>query len=88
MTRNSRFGDRNSELPQRTAVSRELRITDYGLRRLSRVLRIVLETFREIFDENAYARFLHLHRLEPSRDSYNRFLRDHSRRRERRPRCC
>ena len=49
---------------------------------------LFVDVLREIFDENAYSRFLHLHQLPPSRHSYAMFLRDHSNRRERRPRCC
>ena len=52
------------------------------------VFRLFLHTLREIFDENAYARFLQLRRLEPSRDSYAAFLREDAFRRGRRPRCC
>lgn len=55
---------------------------------IAKAWRLFLATLREIFDENAYARFLHLERLEPSRASYVAFLRENSRRRERRPRCC
>jgi hypothetical protein len=49
---------------------------------------LLLATLREIFDENAYARFLQHYRLEPSRASYAAFLRENASRRERRPRCC
>jgi len=54
----------------------------------NRVLQLIMATLREIFDENAYARFLVRHSLQPSRAAYNEFLRENSRARERRPRCC
>ena len=49
---------------------------------------LALTTLREIFDENAYARFLNREQLEASRDSYAAFLRENGYRRERRARCC
>jgi hypothetical protein len=49
---------------------------------------LALAALREIFDENAYARFLHRHELARSRESYKSFLREQGARRERRPRCC
>lgn len=49
---------------------------------------LVLATLREIFDENAYARFLSRHDLVPSRQSYQAFQRENTYARERRPRCC
>ena len=52
------------------------------------VLALLLATLREIFDENAYARFLTRHSLAPSRAAYDEFLRENARARERRPRCC
>ncbi|HYE25767.1 MAG TPA: hypothetical protein VEG32_11280 [Clostridia bacterium] len=50
--------------------------------------RLMWEALREIFDENAYARFLRSHRLEDSRESYRHYLRESDATRERRPRCC
>lgn len=50
--------------------------------------RLMWEALREIFDENAYARFLLTHRLEDSRESYRRYLGESDSARERRPRCC
>ena len=60
------------------------------MRRLmtSRFLRLLAATLREIFDENAYARYLARHHLVSSRASYAAFLQDVGRERERRPRCC
>lgn len=49
---------------------------------------LALAILREIFDENAYTRFLAQHNLTRSRDSYSAFLRENACRRERRPRCC
>lgn len=50
--------------------------------------RIVFETLREIFDENAYARFLMRNGTAPSRESYAAFLREVEVTRAQRPRCC
>ena len=55
---------------------------------LLNTLRLLHATLREIFDENAYARFLARHALQPCRASYLQFLEENSRARERRPRCC
>jgi hypothetical protein len=51
-------------------------------------LRLFRAVLREIFDENAYARFLSRHELSSSRASYLAFLEENSAARERRPRCC
>ena len=50
--------------------------------------RLVLLVLKEIFDENAYARFLDRRQLRPSRHSYREFLRETYCRRERSARCC
>jgi hypothetical protein len=50
--------------------------------------RVMMETLREIFDENAYARFLARQGTRPSRKSYADFLRENEATRARRPRCC
>lgn len=47
-----------------------------------------LAVLREIFDENAYARFLARHRMTNTRESYALYLRESNLTRERRPRCC
>ncbi len=73
-----------------------IRNTEYELRdfarRVNRSMRaafsLVTATLREIFDENAYARFLQRGQLQPSGESYAKFLRENACRRERRPRCC
>ena len=50
--------------------------------------RILIATLREIFDENAYTRYLARNRTSTSRESYAAFLRENEAARERRPRCC
>ncbi len=49
---------------------------------------ILLATLREIFDENAYRRFLTRQRLTASPLSYSRFLDETNTQRAHRPRCC
>ena len=56
-----------------------------GLRGLAVSLMKVL---REIFDESAYSRFLLRTQLEPSRESYLKFMRENELAKARRPRCC
>jgi len=48
----------------------------------------LVSVLREIFDENAYARFLVRHRMSNTRESYALYLRESNLTRERRPRCC
>ena len=48
----------------------------------------LLETLREIFDENAYQRFLLRTDDVASRESYARFLKERETALARRPRCC
>jgi hypothetical protein len=79
--------------PQRPSVVREgPAATGRGARPLAfgiiRALHLIVDALREIFDENAYARFLQRRALEPSRVAYDEFLRENARARERRPRCC
>ena len=79
--------------PERPSVGREGPIETVGTMQpvadaARRVLQLLLAALREIFDENAYARFLARHSLQPSRASYLQFLDENSRARERRPRCC
>ena len=59
-----------------------------AIRQLLRAAKLFRATAKEIFDENAYARFLSRHALAPSRSSYLAFLEENSAARERRPRCC
>jgi hypothetical protein len=58
------------------------------MRRLKKVLKLILATLREIFDESAYARYLAQHQLSSSRAAYAGFLREHELAKARRPRCC
>ncbi|MGE0405841.1 MAG: hypothetical protein AB7O65_06045 [Candidatus Korobacteraceae bacterium] len=55
---------------------------------LRRAAALVLETLREIFDENAYRRFLLRRGMAPSRAAYGEFLEEMRQRRERRVKCC
>jgi hypothetical protein len=50
--------------------------------------KLVLSVLREIFDESAYARFLHRSGIESSPEAYAQFLRESEQMRNRRPRCC
>ncbi len=52
------------------------------------VLRVLWSALREIFDENAYARFLAAHHLENSAASYRRFLEERRQTIECRVKCC
>lgn len=49
---------------------------------------LLLSALREIFDENAYARFLARQGTTVSRQSYLEFQRESRSQIERRPRCC
>jgi hypothetical protein len=57
-------------------------------RRIREAFSLLMATLREIFDENAYARFLAREGLVSSRAAYAAFLRDRATMVERRPRCC
>ena len=82
-------GGRRLEVLSRKGTGCGLRPTACYLRaRLFAALSLLLSALREIFDENAYSRFLQLQQLEPSRASYSAFLRENAIRSERRPRCC
>lgn len=52
------------------------------------VLQLLAVTLREIFDENAYDRFLARSGMPPSRAAYRAFWEETKRARERRVRCC
>jgi hypothetical protein len=56
--------------------------------RLQRAGELLLQTLREIFDENAYQRFLKRRGLAHSRAAYAEFLEELRQRKERRVRCC
>jgi hypothetical protein len=49
---------------------------------------VVLATLREIFDENAYQRFLLRTSSIPSVESYSNFVRERDAAMSKRPRCC
>jgi hypothetical protein len=55
---------------------------------MKRILELLWQTLREIFDEAAYERFLKRHGACRGRHSYAGFLRDSRRHDGRRPRCC
>ncbi len=55
---------------------------------LLRFAGLLVEVVREIFDENAYERFLALHSIKSSPSAYAHYLRETNASRERRPRCC
>jgi hypothetical protein len=55
---------------------------------LRSAMRMLMEMLREIFDENAYARFLVRQGTCASRESYAAFLREVECVRTQRPRCC
>jgi hypothetical protein len=63
------------------------RITRFS-NQLHRVLRIILATLREIFDESAYERFLSRTHARRSVASYREFLRERESIVTRKPRCC
>jgi hypothetical protein len=56
--------------------------------RFRRVLHLLLETVREIFDESAYERFLIRHQLNSNRGAYALFLEEQETRKARQPKCC
>ncbi len=58
------------------------------LRPIARWFGLIRYTVREIFDENAYARFLARNRLAASRASYAAFIAENESARSPRPRCC
>jgi hypothetical protein len=53
-----------------------------------RIAQTLVAALREIFDENAYRRFLAHHHMTNTRESYALYLRESNLTRERRPRCC
>jgi len=56
--------------------------------RISKTVRIVLATLREIFDEAAYHRFLERTQMESSPAAYAAFWRERESIHLRRPKCC
>jgi hypothetical protein len=53
-----------------------------------RVMRLLADVLREIFDESSYARFLVRHQIGSSQTAYAAFLREQEVAKARRPRCC
>jgi hypothetical protein len=51
-------------------------------------LALLASTFREIFDEAAYQRFLERAHAVSSRETYAAFCREYQTAKERKPRCC
>ncbi len=58
------------------------------MRRLKAILEVLLATLREIFDENAYTRYLERTRTTASPQSYGAFLAERRAAEARRVRCC
>jgi len=54
----------------------------------TRLSTVLVAALREIFDESAYARFLHRRRVASSPTAYGEFLRESEIAKARRPRCC
>jgi hypothetical protein len=52
------------------------------------VIRLLLSTLWEVFDESAYARFLARHSISSCPAAYAAFLREHGTAKARRPKCC
>lgn len=75
------LGDQKAPCHHERALAREGSAFWHFARTLNAVI-------REIFDENAYARFLARHRMTNTRESYALYLRESNLTRERRPRCC
>lgn len=55
---------------------------------LIKAARVLKDVLREIFDENAYARYLARNGASATRESYAAFLREVEHARAQRPRCC
>ena len=55
---------------------------------IQRALCLCMAVLREIFDENAYARFLAREGMVSSRAAYAAFLRERDAAAQRRPKCC
>ena len=58
------------------------------MKRLKLAAEIFWMTLREIFDENAYSRFLAHRQINSSARAYSEFCRERENRSARRPRCC
>jgi hypothetical protein len=58
------------------------------MKRLHDFVELIVVTLREIFDENAYVRFLAREGKNASSITYSEFVREQEDSRARRPRCC
>ena len=58
------------------------------MRGIATAARILLATLREIFDENAYERFLRRSQMESSTNAYAAFRAEFEEAKTRRPKCC
>lgn len=58
------------------------------MKRMQSFFKVLLATLREIFDENAYQRFLVRTGKLSSAESYGAFMREREAGMARRPRCC
>lgn len=58
------------------------------MKRIRSAVRLLAMTLREIFDENSYARFLERSGMGNSCEAYAEFVKQESKRQERRARCC
>jgi hypothetical protein len=58
------------------------------MRGIAAAARILLATLREIFDENAYERFLRRSQMESSAKAYAAFRAEFEEAKTRRPKCC
>jgi len=58
------------------------------MKSIQALLQIVLATLREIFDENAYQRFLLRTSSVPSVESYSKFVHERDAAMSKKPRCC
>jgi hypothetical protein len=78
------------EPPLRTPASSAVngRSIVNGQSSIGNFFRLLAATFREIFDENAYSRFLARNALPSTGESFRAFQRENAIRRERRARCC
>lgn len=72
-------------------ISRHPLLERWGHRLKKAVLyacRVLLDTVREILDENAFERYLARQRVARSAESYRAFLQDRDELMLRKPRCC
>jgi hypothetical protein len=58
------------------------------MNRFRKAMQILLATLREIFDEDAYARFLGRSQMQSSPAAYAAFWRERETSQQRRPKCC